>query len=249
MRPTIIAGNWKMNLNMADAKQLASGLKEKLPNNKDREVWIFPSHLHVPSVSQVVEGSRIRVGIQNFFPSELTAMTGETSPAQAEEIGIHLALVGHSERRQFLGETNQSCRDKIDFLLKRKWTVVYCVGETLEERESGRTFEVLSSQVKEGLKGIPSTSFSKLVLAYEPVWAIGTGKTATAQIAQEAHAFLRKEIAGLFVGGEAIAESVPILYGGSVKPDNVKSLLAEKDIDGGLVGGASQKLDSFLGLL
>ncbi|MCG9876786.1 MAG: triose-phosphate isomerase [Leptospiraceae bacterium] len=249
MRPVIIAGNWKMNLSHAEATKLSRGLKNDKPKDGKRAVWVFPSHLHLPSVSEILDGSGISVGLQNFYPSELTAMTGETSPVQAEELGIKLALVGHSERRQFLAETNASCREKINFLLNRKWTVVYCVGESLAERESGRTFEVLSSQIHEGLKDIPSSLFANLVLAYEPVWAIGTGKTATPQIAEEAHAFLRKEIAGLFVGGETIAEAMPILYGGSVKPDNIASLLAEKNIDGGLVGGASQKLESFLGLL
>lgn len=249
MRPTIIAGNWKMNLNLAQAKEIATGLKAGLPKLENKQVWIFPSHLHIPAVVEIAKGSPIQVGIQNFTASDLTAMTGETAPAQAADFGINLALVGHSERRQFLGETNKSCRDKNAFLLSRGWTVVYCIGELLEERESGKTFSILEAQIREGLESIPKEQLAKLVLAYEPVWAIGTGKTATPEIAEEAHAFIRKTVASLPNAGSQVAESMPILYGGSVKPDNVASLLAMPNIDGGLVGGASQKTDSFLGLL
>lgn len=249
MRPTIIAGNWKMNLNLSQAKAIAEGLKKDLPELGNTKVWVFPSHLHIPAVAFALQGSPVEVGVQNFYPSDLTAMTGETSPTQAEDFGVKLGLVGHSERREFLKETNSQCKEKTDFLLRKGWTVCYCVGEKLEERESGKTFSVLKSQIQEGLQGISSELLSKVVVAYEPVWAIGTGKTATPEIAQEAHAFIRKEIAQLPGSSEDIASSMPILYGGSVKPDNVKSLLAQADIDGGLVGGASQKLDSFLGLL
>lgn len=249
MRPTIIAGNWKMNLNLAEAKAIATGLKDGLPKLENKKVWVFPSNLHIPAVTDILKGSPIEVGVQNFYPSELTAMTGESAPAQAEEFGIKLALVGHSERRQFLSETNQSCREKTLFLLKKGWTVVYCIGEKLEERESNKTFEILSSQVKEGISDIPTELFANLVLAYEPVWAIGTGKTATPEIAQEAHAFIRKELAACKNSSQRIADSTPILYGGSVKPENIQSLLVKEDIDGGLVGGASQKTESFLGLL
>jgi triosephosphate isomerase (TIM) len=249
MRPTIIAGNWKMNLGLSEAKTLAEGIKKGLPSLKDTLVWVFPSHLHIPAVVEAVKGSPITVGVQNIHPSDLTAMTGETAPHQAEDFGIKLGLVGHSERRQFHGETNKICLDKTYFLLNRGWKVVYCIGEKLEEREAGKTFEVLSTQIREGLEAIGSDLLKNVILAYEPVWAIGTGKTATPEMAQEAHAFIRKEVASLGSGNDAIAQAMPILYGGSVKPDNIKSLLEKEDIDGGLVGGASQKTDSFLGLL
>jgi triosephosphate isomerase (TIM) len=249
MRPTIIAGNWKMNLSLVEAKALATGIKDGIPKLENTKVWVFPSQLHIPAVTDILKGTLVEVGIQNFYPSERTAMTGESAPEQAEEFGIKLALVGHSERRQFLSETNASCLAKIIFLLHKGWTVVYCIGEKLEDRESGNTFSVLSSQIKEGLQGIPAELFSHLVLAYEPVWAIGTGKTATPEIAQEAHAFIRKEIAALPSLSQKVADSTPILYGGSVKADNIRSLLEKEDIDGGLVGGASQKTDSFLALL
>ncbi|WCL48297.1 triose-phosphate isomerase [Leptospira sp. GIMC2001] len=248
MRPTILAGNWKMNLSLSEATELARGIRDGYKSDSKKEAWVFPSHLHIPGVSEILSGTNVKVGLQNIYPSALTAMTGEISPDQGEDFGIKLALVGHSERRQFLGETNAVCREKVHFLLTKGWTVVYCIGEKIEEREAGKTFDILSSQIKEGLKDISSDLMTKLVLAYEPVWAIGTGKTATPEIAQEAHAFIRKEISQLFVGGDKIADAMPILYGGSVKPDNVKSLLDQKDIDGGLVGGASQKVSSYLGL-
>ncbi|MFB5649876.1 triose-phosphate isomerase [Leptospira wolffii] len=249
MRPKIIAGNWKMNLSEKEALQLAQGLKEKLPSKLgSKKAVVFPSAIHLASVARILEGSGVQVGAQNVYPAPLTAMTGENGPDQLAELGLGFALVGHSERRQFLGETNEFCNRKIAYLVQRNFTAVYCVGETLEERESGKTFEVLGRQIRDGLASISSDQFPRIWVAYEPVWAIGTGKVATPAQAQEAHAFIRKEIAGLFQGGKAVADVLPILYGGSVKADNVKELLSQADIDGGLVGGASQKLDSFLAL-
>ncbi|MDF3819252.1 triose-phosphate isomerase [Leptospira sp. 96542] len=248
MRKKIIAGNWKMNLRLEEAKAIARGLVSAA-NSSEFEVMVFPSALHLESVSAIAEDSKLTVGAQNAYQSGLTAMTGEISPDQLAELGISTVLVGHSERRQFLSETSEFDNEKIQFFLKSGLRVVYCVGETWAEREKGNTFTVLSDQIKKGLRDITSDQFQNLVIAYEPVWAIGTGKVATPVEAEEAHAFLRKEIAGLFVSADKIAESIQILYGGSVKPDNLASLLAKPNIDGGLVGGASQKLDSFLGLL
>ncbi len=249
MRKKIIAGNWKMNLSLAEAKALAIGLKEKVSSKTEAEVMVFPSHIHLPAVSEILNGTNITVGAQNAYPSNLTAMTGEICPAQLADLNISTILVGHSERRQFLKETNEVCNEKVKFFLKAGIRVVYCIGETLAERESQNTFTVLSEQIKKGLQGIESGHFHNLVIAYEPVWAIGTGKVATPEQAEEAHAFIRKEIAGLFVGAQPLSETLQILYGGSVKPDNIGSLLSKPNIDGGLVGGASQKLDSFLGLI
>ncbi|TGL52909.1 triose-phosphate isomerase [Leptospira meyeri] len=248
MRKKIIAGNWKMNLTLAEASAITKGLVSAT-NPSSYEVMIFPSALHLETVSSLAKGSKLIVGAQNAYQSGLTAMTGEISPTQLAELGITTVLVGHSERRQFLGETSEFDNQKILYFLKAGFRVVYCVGETWAEREKGNTFSVLEDQIKKGLKDITSDLFSKLVIAYEPVWAIGTGKVATPVEAEEAHAFIRKEIGNLFVGAGAIAENIQILYGGSVKPDNIKELLAKPNIDGGLVGGASQKLDSFLGLL
>ncbi|TGL59697.1 triose-phosphate isomerase [Leptospira ognonensis] len=249
MRRKIIAGNWKMNLTLPEAKAIASGLKEKVSSQTAVEVMVFPSALHLHAVAEILSGSPVITGAQNAYPAVLTAMTGEICPAQLSDFGIKTILVGHSERRQFLGETSEICNEKIKFFLNSGVRVVYCIGETLAERESQNTFTVLKDQIKKGLFGIESAKFKDLVIAYEPVWAIGTGKVATPEQAEEAHAFVRKEIGALFVGADKVAESIQILYGGSVKPDNIASLLAKPNIDGGLVGGASQKLDSFLGLI
>ncbi|PKA02583.1 triose-phosphate isomerase [Leptospira ellisii] len=228
---------------------LAQSIKERIPSkSKDKVALVFPSTIHLASVAGVLAGSGVSVGAQNCYPSGLAAFTGETSPEQLRELGIDVVMIGHSERRQFLTESNSFCNEKIRFLLKEGFTALYCVGETLAERESGKTFEVIGSQIREGLQGIESNSFSRLILAYEPVWAIGTGKVATPAQAQEVHAFIRKEVAGLFLGAAEVAQSISILYGGSVKPDNIQALLKETDIDGGLVGGASQKIDSYAGL-
>ncbi|MCZ8343644.1 MAG: triose-phosphate isomerase [Leptospira sp.] len=248
MRRKIIAGNWKMNLSLNEAKSIAKGLVGA-SNVSPHEVMVFPSAIHLGVVSEIANGSKLIVGAQNAYQAELTAMTGEISPVQLAEMGIRTVLVGHSERRQFLGETSEFDNAKLSFFLNKGLRVIYCVGETWSEREKGNTFSVLSDQIKKGLKDIPSDQFKNLVIAYEPVWAIGTGKVATPKEAEEAHAYIRKEISSLFVGGEDIANKIQILYGGSVKPDNIASLLSQPNIDGGLVGGASQKLDSFLGLL
>ncbi|TGN10000.1 triose-phosphate isomerase [Leptospira ilyithenensis] len=248
MRRKIIAGNWKMNLTLAEAKSIATGLAGKLGQTRP-EVMVFPSSIHLPSVSEILQNTNVVVGSQNAYQSGLTAMTGEISPVQLKELGINTSLVGHSERRQFLGETNEILNEKVKFLLGQGFRVIYCIGETLAERETGNTFNVLNTQIKQGLKGIESSLFERLIIAYEPVWAIGTGKVATPEQAEEAHSFIRKEIAGLFVGASTLAEAIQILYGGSVKADNIASLLTKPNIDGGLVGGASQKLDSFLSLI
>jgi len=250
MRKKIIAGNWKMNLNLSAAKALAEGTKAGIQGKSlNCEVQVFPSNVHLPLVASIFAGTEVLVGAQNSYPSQLTAMTGEISPDQLEDFGIKLILVGHSERRQFLGETNSSCNSKLKFFLSKSIRTVYCIGETLAERESGKTFEVLAKQINEGLEGIGSELYKDLVIAYEPVWAIGTGKVATPEEAEEAHAFVRKTVSNLKTGGESVAIALRILYGGSVKPDNIASLLSKPNIDGGLVGGASQATDSFLKLI
>ena len=237
---SIIAGNWKMNLNLAEAKELASAIRNGLKPTS-HEVIVFPSDLHIPAVSEILEGSSVKLGIQNIYPAARAAFTGESCLEQSADFGVSHALIGHSERRQFLGETNQFCNEKILFSQKSGITAVYCVGETLDEREKNQTMDVVKKQLSEGLKG---TSAKNLVIAYEPVWAIGTGKVATPEQAEEVHAFIRKELKSIF--GE---NNIEILYGGSVKPDNIVSLMKMPNIEGGLVGGASLKADSFLALL
>lgn len=248
MRQTILAGNWKMNLNLKQATELAEGLKAGLQSKKtNHKVMVFPSSVHLPKVSEILKGTAIEVGAQNIYPSNLAAFTGEICPDQLKDFGISTSLLGHSERRQFLKETNEILNQKIHFCLKQNVKVMYCIGETLEEREKSRTFEVVKTQIIDGLKNVSSSDMTNIIIAYEPVWAIGTGKVATPEQAQEVHAYIRGELKSVF--SKEIADKTIILYGGSVKPDNVKSLLDCPDIDGGLVGGASQKTDSFLALL
>ena len=242
MRKKIMSGNWKMNLNLAQATELAEGIKKGLDSKKTSlELLVFPSALHLQ------KGTSVLVGAQNIYPSGLAAYTGETSTDQLKDLGISHALVGHSERRQFLGETDAFLNQKIHFLLKASFVPVFCIGETLQEREANKTFEVVKRQVTEGFKGVSADDAKKIIIAYEPVWAIGTGKVATPEQAEEVHAYIRKELVSLY--NSDISESISILYGGSVKPDNVKSLMEKPNIDGGLVGGASQKWDSYLALL
>ncbi|MCC6275706.1 MAG: triose-phosphate isomerase [Leptospiraceae bacterium] len=248
MREKIIAGNWKMNLNLKDAQVLSKGIKDGLAGKKRNEtVIVFPSSIHIPVVSEILSGSGVEVGTQNIYPSKLAAFTGEITTDQTKDFGLKYSLVGHSERRQFLKESNEFLNTKVVFCLKEGIIPVYCIGETLQEREAGKTFEILKTQLQEGLKNISSTDSLKLVVAYEPVWAIGTGKVATPEQAEEAHLYVRNELAKIF--DQNAANTIPILYGGSVKPDNVKSLLEKPNIDGGLVGGASQKTESFLALI
>lgn len=247
MRKIIIAGNWKMNLGAKAAKDLAEGIKagiDKLPSNK--EVMVFPSTIHLPMVTEILKGTRAIVGVQNIYPSTLAAYTGETCIDQIKDYSISHVLLGHSERRQFLGESDEFLNKKLHFCINNGATPVFCIGETLAEREANQTISVIKRQLTEGLKGLTPQSCEKIILAYEPVWAIGTGKVATPEQAQEVHATVRAELASLF--GKATADTVSILYGGSVKPDNVKSLLDMADIDGALVGGASQKTESYLAL-
>ncbi|MBP7284551.1 MAG: triose-phosphate isomerase [Leptospiraceae bacterium] len=248
MRKKIMSGNWKMNLNLSQATELAEEIKKGLDSKKTSlELLVFPSALHLQKVTEILKGTSVLVGAQNIYPSGLAAYTGETSTDQLKDLGISHALVGHSERRQFLGETDAFLNQKILFLLKASFIPVFCIGETLQEREANKTFEVVKRQVTEGFKGVSADDAKKIIIAYEPVWAIGTGKVATPEQAEEVHAYIRKELSSLY--NSDISESISILYGGSVKPDNVKSLMEKPNIDGGLVGGASQKWDSYLALL
>ncbi|MCB1190229.1 MAG: triose-phosphate isomerase [Leptospiraceae bacterium] len=248
MRQTIIAGNWKMNLNLKQAKDLAEGIKSGLKNKQTKhKVLVYPSTIHIQAVYDILNGTDVAIGCQNIYPSKLAAFTGETSTDQLKDLNLKYVLIGHSERRQFLGESNEFLNQKIIYTLKEGMIPMYCIGETLEEREDNKTFDVLGKQLTVGLQNISKEDVKVLSIAYEPVWAIGTGKVATPEQAQEAHAFVRDKIKSIF--NAEIAENMSILYGGSVKPDNVQSLMSMKDIDGGLVGGASQKSDSFLALL
>jgi triosephosphate isomerase (TIM) len=242
----IISGNWKMNLNLQSAISLAEGIKNGSGSISNYEILVFPSSIHLSKVAEIFKGTNVLVGAQNIYPSSLNAFTGEISTDQLKDLGISYSLVGHSERRQFLKESNEFLNQKILFLLKENFTALFCIGETLEERESNKTFDVVKTQLREGLKSVSKEDSKKIILAYEPVWAIGTGKVATPEQAEEVHQFIRKELVSIF--DENTSKEISILYGGSVKPDNIKSLMSKPNIDGGLVGGASQKTESYLAL-
>ncbi|NLH47562.1 MAG: triose-phosphate isomerase [Myxococcales bacterium] len=242
-RRPILAGNWKMHMLTGEAIQLAGALAKEVGELTDRDVVLIPPFTALAAVHGAIAGTRIGLGAQNGHWEPKGAFTGEISMPMIKDAGCQYVTIGHSERRQYFGETNQSCRAKIQAALVAGLTPIYCLGETLEQREANRTFQVVETQLAEGLAGFNADELATLVIAYEPVWAIGTGKTATPEQAQEVHAFIRGRLAEAF--GPARAEATRIQYGGSVKPDNVDELMAKPDIDGALVGGAALKADGF----
>jgi len=242
-RLPFITGNWKMNKTVGEALDLVRELKGSISNVQGVEVAIAPPFTALDAVRKELEGSLIRLAAQNLFYEEKGAYTGEVSPEMIKEVGCHYAIIGHSERRQFFGETDETVNRRIKAALGHDLKVVFCVGETLKEREEEKTFAVIQRQVELGLKDLGQREIKRMVVAYEPVWAIGTGRTATPQQAQEVHQFIREKIEQLH--SREMAEEVRIQYGGSVTPENVKGLMNEKDIDGALVGGASLKAESF----
>ena len=244
MRKPIIAGNWKLYKTIAEARELVTKLKEGLADVSDREVIIAPVFTALAPLATEVAGSNLQLAAQNCHPAESGAFTGEVSALLLKDAGCTSVIVGHSERRQLFGETDAFINAKIKAVLAAGMQAIFCVGETLEERESGEMFDVLTRQVRDGLNGLDNNAMRNVVIAYEPVWAIGTGKVASAEQAQDAHVFIRGLLAGLFAG--KVEEQTRILYGGSVKPDNVDGLMAQEDIDGALVGGASLKAEDFI---
>ncbi len=246
MRNLYIAGNWKMNLVPSEAAKYASELVAATKNSKVK-VMIAPTFVCLPSVVEAVKGSNIIVSAQNVNDHEKGAYTGEISCEMLKDIGVNSVIIGHSERRLYYGETNDFINKKVLFALANGMDVDLCVGETLEERESGKLEDVLSAQVNVGLEGVTPEQMKHVTIAYEPVWAIGTGKTATPADANAAHAFIRSLIEKKY--GKAVAENQIIQYGGSVKPSNVRELMACEHIDGALVGGASLTLEQFLPII
>ncbi|MBO6001258.1 MAG: triose-phosphate isomerase [Spirochaetales bacterium] len=246
MRKLYIAGNWKMNLVPSEAAKYA---KELAAATKDAKVKIMiaPTAVCLPAVAEAVKGSKVIVAAQNVNDHEKGAYTGEISCAMLKDIGVTNVILGHSERRQYYGETNEFINKKVLFALANGMDIDLCVGETLEEREGGKLEKVLSDQINIGLDGVTPEQMAHVTIAYEPVWAIGTGKTATPEDANSAHAFIRGLIEKKF--GKTVAENQIIQYGGSVKPSNVKELMACEHIDGALVGGASLTLDQFLPII
>jgi triosephosphate isomerase len=244
MRTPMIAGNWKLNKTLSEARSLARELAAGCADISGREVVIAPVYTVLAAVADIIKDSPLQLAAQNCYPQESGAFTGEISPLFLKDAGCGYVIVGHSERRQLLGETDTFINQKVHAGLKAGLKVILCIGETLQERESDQMLDILSRQVKGGLAGLDAAQMTEVVIAYEPVWAIGTGKTATDEQAQEAHSFVRGLLQGLF--SPETAAATRILYGGSVKPTNVDGLMAQDDIDGALVGGASLKAEDFL---
>ena len=242
MRKPIIAGNWKMNMTPSQAKELVTDL---IPLVKDAacDVVVCPPYVDIALVAELVKGTNIQVGAQNIHWAEKGAFTGEISAAMLKEAGAAYAIIGHSERRQYFGETDATVNSRTKAALAAGIVPIICVGESLEQREKGETDAVVSGQVKADLADIPGEAVAGLVIAYEPIWAIGTGKTATDEQANETIGLIRETIASLY--GQAVADQVRIQYGGSMNPKNVKGLMAQPEIDGGLIGGASLKAPDF----
>lgn len=243
MRRPIIAGNWKMNKTIDQSLDLVTKLKSEVAKVNDLDIVVCPPFTSLFAVGKAIRGTNIFLGAQDIYWEEKGAYTGEVSPGMLIDVGCRYVIIGHSERRQFFTETNQSVNRKVKTALKFGLTPIMCVGERLEERERGVTEGVLREHITRGLESLPREEVLKIVIAYEPVWAIGTGKTATPDQAQEVHSFIRKLLRELY--DEVTTSKVRIQYGGSVKPENISLLMKEKDIDGALVGGASLDARSF----
>jgi triosephosphate isomerase len=246
-RKALIAANWKMYKTPAEAKAFVDAFLPMVAGHTRDEIALFPSPVLLPTVIPACKGSNVAVGAQNIHFAEEGAFTGETSVIQLLAVGGTHTLIGHSERRQYFAETDEIVNKKLHTALKHSVIPIVCIGEVLAERESGTTASVLKTQITGAFAGITPEIAAPIVIAYEPVWAIGTGKTATPEIAEDAHKIIRAEVAKLL--GSNVASAMRILYGGSVKPDNVTTLMSQEDIDGALVGGASLKPDSFTAIV
>jgi triosephosphate isomerase len=247
MRQKFIAGNWKMFTTAVKARQLAKAIVEGLGTDDRVRVAVCPPFPYLSQVADVIRGSKVALGAQNVYPEKEGAFTGEVSPLMLIDVGCEYVIVGHSERRHQLGETDVLINRKLRLSLATGLRPILCLGETLEEREADQTQTVLATQIEGALADVMTEGLGKTVIAYEPVWAIGTGCNATPEQAQQAHAFIRRKIAAAF--SEEAAQRLPIQYGGSVKPDNARSLMSQPDVDGALVGGASLNADQFLAII
>lgn len=247
MRKNIVAGNWKMNKNAEETEDLLNDLIAKLPNDKKVEIIVAPTFINLSSAVEHLEFTNIQVAAQNMHQSESGAFTGEISADMLKSIGVDTVILGHSERRSLFHETDAIISFKVDTALKHDMRVIFCFGEELKDRQDKQHFNVVENQLRDGLFQIDKASWANIVLAYEPVWAIGTGETASPEQAQEMHEFIRETVRKAF--GSDIAEDVTILYGGSVKPDNARKIFSKPDVDGGLIGGASLKADDFAAIV
>lgn len=247
MRKKYVAGNWKMFTTAASARGLAGAVVQAVGKDERVRVGLFPPFPYLAAVAELVRGSHLVLGGQNLYPEKEGPFTGEVSPTMLLDVGCTAVILGHSERRHKLGESDEFINRKVHAAVAAGLQVIHCVGEKLHDRQGNRTEAVLDLQITAGLKGLNADQLQHLVIAYEPVWAIGTGHNATPDQAQQAHAFLRRRIQELF--GEKAARDVPIQYGGSVTPDNARALLSQPDVDGALVGGASLAADKFLAIV
>lgn len=246
MRKPIIAGNWKMNKDIKEAVELINGLKDKVKDAKC-EVVVCPPFIDLPAVVETAKGTNIKVGAQNMHFEEQGAFTGEVSPLMLKSLGVEFVIIGHSERRQYFAETDETVNKKVHTAFKHGFIPIMCVGETLEEREQNKTFDIIENQIKKDLAGLEKDQVEKMIIAYEPIWAIGTGKTATSEDANDVIKFIREKVADMF--GKDTADKVRIQYGGSVKSSTIKEQMAMSDIDGALVGGASLKVEEFAAIV
>jgi triosephosphate isomerase (TIM) len=247
MRKKFVAGNWKMYMNRITAVDLAGAVRLGVSEEDRVTVAICPPFPYLIPVGKAIHGSHVALGAQNCYVEKEGAFTGEVSPTMLADVSCKYVILGHSERRHKLGETDEFINTKVKASLAAGLQVILCIGETLQEREANQTEAVLDRHISKGLVGVPESDLAQITLAYEPVWAIGTGKNATPQQAQDAHVFIRRGISQIF--GEKAAAAILIQYGGSVKPDNAASLLQQPDVDGALVGGASLKADQFLAIV
>ncbi|AWB28964.1 triose-phosphate isomerase [Clostridium botulinum] len=246
MRTAIIAGNWKMNKTVKEAVELVKELKPLVKDAKC-DVVVCPTYVCLPAVLEEVKGSNIKVGAQNMHFEESGAYTGKIAPKMLEELGVHYVIIGHSERRQYFNETDETVNKKVKKAFEHNLIPIVCCGESLEEREGNITEKVLEGQIKVGLKELSKEQVEKLVIAYEPIWAIGTGKTATDEQANETIGYIRTVVKAMY--GESVADKIRIQYGGSVKPGTIKAQMAKEEIDGALVGGASLKAEDFAAIV
>lgn len=247
MRTKIVAGNWKMNKNAEETEDLLNELIAILPSDLNCEVIVAPTFVNLASAVDHLEFTPIQVAAQNMHQAENGAYTGEISADMLQSIGVNTVILGHSERRAYFHESDAIVASKVNTALQHKMRVIFCFGEELKDRQSNTHFELVKKQLTDGLFHIETASWEKIVLAYEPVWAIGTGETASPEQAQEMHQFIRNTIEEKF--GSTVSDSVSILYGGSVKPDNAKEIFSKPDVDGGLIGGAALKATDFIGII
>ena len=247
MRTKIVAGNWKMHKNAEETEDLLNELIDKLPTDKEVQIIVAPTFVNLSSAVNHLEYTNIEVSAQNMHQAESGAFTGEISADMLKSIGVNTVILGHSERRAIFHETDALIASKVNTAIKYDMTSIFCFGEELKDRQSGNHFNIVENQLKDGLFHIQAASWSNIVLAYEPVWAIGTGETASPEQAQEMHEFVRETVRKAF--GIDVADGVSILYGGSVKPDNAQEIFSKPDVDGGLIGGAALKAEDFAAIV